>query len=295
MGALIESVAVSRPGFFRRGSVDLAVKAAADCLGKVRRDPNELGLLVNTGIYRDRDIGEPSIASFIQQRIRANELFTGAEGTFSFDLNNGAGGMLTAAMVVDGFLATGAVKYGLVVTSDAEPHPGQCESYPFVPAGAALLLSRGRAGEGFLHFRTDTDTEFAADFASRIEWTAKGRKKRNILMVRQKEEYARHCARCAREGLADFLQEISMPMEEIDIVVPSPGPPGWLAELVREPGLGERTVVLPEAFARMHTAGLGFALMQAREDGRFARAKNCLFLAVGSGITVSFAFYRNPS
>ncbi|MDI9570127.1 MAG: hypothetical protein QM278_05245 [Pseudomonadota bacterium] len=295
MGALIESVAVSRPGLFRRGSVDLAVKAATDCLLEARLDPNELGLLINVGIYRDRDIGEPSIASFIQRRIKANELFTGSEGTFSFDLNNGAGGMITAIMALDGFLASGAVKYGLVVASDAEPHPGRCPTYPFVPAGAALVLSQGRSGEGFLHFRTDTFTEYAADFSSRIEWTARGRKNKNILVVKQKEEYARHCARCVQEKLADFLKEISLSMEEIDIVIPTPGPPGWREALAGEPGMSERMMALPAEFSRMHTAGLGFALMQAREEGRFARARNCLFLTVGSGITVGFALYRNPS
>jgi len=295
MGALIEAAAVSRPGFFRGGSVDLAVKAAADCLAAAGLDPNDVGILVNTGIYRDRDIGEPSIASFIQRRIGANEIFTGARSTFSFDLNNGGGGIITAAMIVDGFLTSGTVKYGLIVTSDNEPHPGQCVSYPFIPAGAALLLSAGREDEGFVGFRTDTEGKYAADFTSRIEWREKKGKERNILVVRQEQDYAAHCALCARKSLDLFLAEMSLRIEDIDIVIPSQSPAGWLEEIKRIEGMERRLVVPPGGPPRMHTAGPGFALALARQDGRFDRARNCLFLTVGAGITVPLALYRNPA
>jgi 3-oxoacyl-[acyl-carrier-protein] synthase III len=61
-------------------------------------DPDEFDLLVNAGMYRDRNLGEPALAALIQDDIGANteDPHAEAHGTFSFDVANGACGVLTA-------------------------------------------------------------------------------------------------------------------------------------------------------------------------------------------------------
>jgi 3-oxoacyl-[acyl-carrier-protein] synthase-3 len=171
MGTKIKSVDIARVGFSRRGSVDLEAKAAKGCLKKAGVDPKEVGLLINSGVYRDRHLVEPAMSSFIQQRIGANEEFDGQTSTFSFDLINGGCGMVTGFMVADGFLQSGLTSHVLVAAGDAEPVAGLSVDYDFSPAAAAVLLTPGTEDEGFGTFKTDTQTQYLESFTSRMEWT----------------------------------------------------------------------------------------------------------------------------
>src|SRR5690606_4989244 len=95
-------------------------------------------------------LAEPALAALIQQDIGANpeEPHENAHGTFSFDVANGACGILTALQIVDGFLNSRAIDCALVVASDADPGHGQSEHFPYTPAGASLLCSRTTHGRG---------------------------------------------------------------------------------------------------------------------------------------------------
>jgi 3-oxoacyl-[acyl-carrier-protein] synthase-3 len=294
MGTKIDAIGLSTPGFFRRGSVDMEVKAAKECLKSAQLDPNMLGIIINAGIYRDRHIAEPAIAAFIQREIGANKIFSGDRSTFSFDLTNGGCGMLTGAMVLDGFLQSGTIEYGMVVTADTDPVPGESLGYSYTPAAAALLMSRCENGCGFLHFKSETEAHFIGDMKSTLEWRQHKGKMGNFLVMSQAEGYAKECAKYALENLDAFLKEISLKMKDIDLIIPSQSPTGFLGELKKRKGLDEKLIDVTDKLANVHTAGIGFALERAMSSGRFAAAKNCLFLTVGAGITVSLALYRNP-
>jgi len=43
----------------------------------------------------------------------------------------------------------------------------------------------------------------------------------------------------------------------------------------------------------IHTAGIGYSLSRSLTRIKFHQAKNILFIAVGSGIQVSLAWYKN--
>ena len=86
MGIKIEAVATSVPEsggtlemlipLFRRHrhkrALILADEAAKKCLEKAGHEPGEVGLLINVGIYRDKNLGEPALASMIQEDIGAD-------------------------------------------------------------------------------------------------------------------------------------------------------------------------------------------------------------------------------
>ena len=100
MGTVIDRVDVAHPRWRgRHSALHLAVTAAKDCLQRAGCDPGELDLVINAGIYRDRNLGEPAFAALIQDDIGANpeDPHAGAHGTFSFDVANGACGVLDRA------------------------------------------------------------------------------------------------------------------------------------------------------------------------------------------------------
>ena len=292
MGTKIKSVDVAQVGFTRRGSVDLEAKAAKGCLKKADVHPKEVGLLINAGVYRDRHLFEPAMSSFIQQRIGANEEFDGRTSTFSFDLVNGGCGMLTGMMVGDGFLQSGLTSHVLVAAGDAEPVPGLSVGYDFSPAAAAVLLMSGAEDEGFIAFRADTHTQHLESFRSRIEWKEE-KKNHAWLFMHTDPAYAGQCAVCAVQALQTFLEETGLSRNDVDLLLASQSPMGLTAAIRQETGLGDKVVDVTDRYGHVHTAGVGLALECTWSDGRFAKARNIIFLALGAGITTTLALYRN--
>ena len=58
----------------------------------------DVDMLINAGIYREDNMGEPALAALIQEDIGANrgQPPIGGHGTFSFDLMNGTCGVISA-------------------------------------------------------------------------------------------------------------------------------------------------------------------------------------------------------
>jgi len=306
MGTRIEMVAVSRPviPFVSTGSIPLAVRAAKRCLREAGIDPGKLELLIYTGIYPDDYLGEPAIAAIIQKKIGANpQLLNNHEinremagSTFSFDLNNGGCGLVNGIQIVDGFIRSGSIQCGMVITGDSEPVRGLSDSFNFSHAGAAIILSKSSTGEGFTHFKTETYPLHENAFTSRLAFDSKreGRKMHKLLFVKQEKSYMDLCINCTMNSLNRFLQDAGLELQEVDLMITSQSPEGFALRLKERLNLGDRIVTLngkPEA--ELHTVGLAFALRKAWVDNRFIQARNILFLTVGSGITTALSLYRN--
>src|SRR6478735_3362934 len=144
MGTIIDRLGITQGGWrSRHSALQLAVSAANSCLQDARRDADAVDLLVNAGIYRDKNLAEPALAALIQDDIGANpeDPHDDAHGTFSFDISNGTCGVLNALQIADGFLRSHTIDRALIVASDADPGHGMSEHFPFSPVGAALLCN----------------------------------------------------------------------------------------------------------------------------------------------------------
>ena len=143
MGTIIEASATATAHYrpFGPGALKLADTAARSCLERASRTADELDLLVNAGVYHDKTMNEPALASLIQEDIGANPVHPpgAGHGTFSFDIANGACGLLTGIHLVDGMLASGTVELGMVVASDMNPEPGISHGFDFPAVGGAVL------------------------------------------------------------------------------------------------------------------------------------------------------------
>ncbi len=223
MGTIIKMVSVSKPicRLSSGGSIKLSARAARQCIRDSGIDPCDIGLLINTGIYRHKNTGEPAIAAIIQNSIGANPVkrkegnstIVPNKSTFSFDLNNGGCGWLTAIQIADGFLQTGEIKNGMIVTGDSEPFKGLSEDFRFESAAAAMILSKTEGPRGFSFFRSYSYTDYNEEFISNTHFGhKKGRwGQNNILSVRQKESYLDSCIDRSVESLNKYLKETGLP------------------------------------------------------------------------------------
>lgn len=290
MGSVVAAVGVALGRRQGVGSVSLQVKAANGCLRRSGVAPGEVGVLINAGVYRDRNVVEPAIATFIQHRIGANIAINGTPGTFSFDIDNGGCGLLTGCMLVDGFLRSDPGRYGLVVAGDVEPVAGRSEGFAYDPAAAAVLLAAGPDDAGFLAFHNDVAPGGLDSYGGRVVWEGS----RYKLVIRQDDSYADECLSAALGSLAKLLDDAGLQTADVDLLVPSQSPPRF-ARLLREAtGLGDRVVDVTGECGNVHTAGPGLALERATREGRLAPGARVVFLTVGAGIATSLALYRVP-
>lgn len=302
MAAIIESVAtsVSDNPLWHKGALRLADYALTESLQRADRKASDIGLLINAGVYREKNLGEPALASMIQEDVGANperDPDASPHGTFSFDVSNGGCGVLTAVELVDGFLASKTIELGAVVASDSDP--GGTPYFPFPSVGGALLLRPGTADTGFMKFSFETFPHLADRLQSHIVWhprehhvpfTAEGR---NVLEIVESEDFAVRALDCAEELLQHFFDTNGLRPEDVDLLIASAYPPTFAMDLGRAIGLPENRIAIPDDDLRgAHTAGVIAALESSIRSGRFAAARNVLFVAVGAGMTVAAALYR---
>jgi 3-oxoacyl-[acyl-carrier-protein] synthase-3 len=300
MGVVIEATGIAVPsGPSTHGARRLADAAARRCLEEAVRAPNQVDMLVNAGVYRERGLGEPALAALIQEDVDANPApREGAHGTFSFDIDNGGCGFLTAVDLLGGFLTSGAIRVGMVVASDSPPGPLQTRGFPYAEAGGAALLHRDESDEGFAGLRLRTFPEYAGLVDGVWEWRSHRRVRpgglsgSNRLVVLERPGFGSRAVDCAYESTVEFLDDLGVRAEDVDLLVATPAPQ-FADPLAARLGIPDTRVLhLDERLARTHTAAPIAAIDRARREGRWAEAHTILMVCAGSGITIGTAFYR---
>jgi 3-oxoacyl-[acyl-carrier-protein] synthase-3 len=303
MGTRIEAAgALTSHGLRKPTARRLADDAARTCLAYAGREPGDVDLLINAGIYREDNMGEPALAALIQEDIGANlgQPPIGGHGTFSFDLLNGTCGVITAIQIESALLDSGVIRLGAIVTSDVDPDHHDPGAVLLRPAAGAMLLGRDDKVAGFTDFCTETFPEYDHLFASGLVWRERhgyrGPRQaagQHAMVIECQPGYAARLADCAEEASRRFLRGLGLGWGEIDLVVPAPSTPDFLDALVTRLGVpGDRVAYIGEELEGAYTTGPIAALQAAIRSGRLGEARNTLMLAAGAGITVALALYR---
>jgi 3-oxoacyl-[acyl-carrier-protein] synthase-3 len=291
VGTTIDAVAVSGGGFLRaRSARRLANSAALACIERSGLTPDDVDMLINAGLYRDRNLGEPAMAALIQEDIGANpeDPHAGGHGTFSFDVANGACGVLTALQIADGFLRAGTLQHALVVTSDANPGFGLAPNFPFSPQGAAAMCSytEGPAGLVGMSWLVEED---GRDLFNVVVGLHRGH---NELRVNTEPGFVDRAAACAAKVTADLLGQHEIGLDDVDLVVASPLSPEFLQAYGGFVGIDSERLVNVDGAAKVHTAGLLVGVDAAMTDGRWDAAGTILLVSAGAGITAGAALLK---
>jgi 3-oxoacyl-[acyl-carrier-protein] synthase-3 len=291
MGTVIDGLHVTHGTWrSRRSALQLAVTAAKDCLVHADTAPSELDLLINAGIYRDRNLGEPALAAIIQEDIGANpeDPHSDAHGTFSFDIANGACGVLTALQIADGFLRSQTISRALVVASDADPGRGASERFPFSPAGAAVLCKWSDQDDGLGPVHWVNSPDDGDNFRAVINFDMF----RNVLRFRESPAIASELAAAAAQAAERCLDDAALNLSDIPVIIAAPGDHHYRAELASRLGVSvERIAVASDE--HMHTASLVAALKH--ETATLPAGTPVLLVAASAGIVAGAALYRMPT
>jgi len=286
----IESLGISEPRrtFFRQSALDHAVLAGKRCLCGSIYEPEDVAVLINTGVHRDGHVCEPAIAAYVQHRLDINVEFRGRR-TLAFDLLNGACGMLSAAQVAAALIASGEARVGMVVSSEANSDAKPDPSYPYPPSGAAVLFDISPVSEvGFGSFVFHTHEEHSELFTSVVSL----KQKRGKLLLKRSAELEDVWLTHASAAVEELFAKERITKSEIDLVVPAQISAEFLRALPERLEMPrEKFVDLAGKLADTHSTSTFLALRHLMDRGSLA-GKRVLLLAFGSGITVAAATYR---
>jgi 3-oxoacyl-[acyl-carrier-protein] synthase-3 len=288
MGTTIDHVHVTSGRVrHRHSALSLADTALQRCLAEADVAHGDVDLLLNAGLYHDRNMGEPAIAALIQDDVglNAEDPHTDAHGTFSFDVANGACGPLTSLQIIDRFLQSGTVDRAAVVASDAHPGHRHAPGFPFAAAGAAAVCSWHPGPLGLGHFRWMSTPDDSYRAVIRHDGHA------NRLHIDVEDPFDHAAAAAAAKVVDEVLAEAGLRAADIDVTVAAPGSPVFVEALGAAAGLSPDRVVA--SAPGMHTAGLLAAFGGARADGRLSPGSTALLVSAGAGIVAGACLYRS--
>ncbi len=270
-------------------AVDLAGRAARDALARARVPASSIGVLINVGVYREHNTFEPAMAALVQKEVGINLDYIAdpepAAG-FSFDLMNGACGLLNAVQAGQALLETGSTERLLITAADV--HPGgdadRDPGYPYADLAGALLLERSAdPGAGFgpvRHYTADRPT----DVEGYLDTDAMGRQGRTTITVRRAPDHEARLKEFAARAVTDYAAEFGVDLDRTLVIGPS--------------------ATHSEAGGEPHTAAPVLGYLRAmdgarRDDHDHDQGQDhdhdydqFLFVSVGAGPSAACALYR---
>lgn len=270
-----------------KGYIAHVTVAAKACLEKSNVGTDEIDLLINVGNYRDDNMCEPSIAVLIQHAlgINLNPLTHPVKAhTFSFDLMNGACGMLNALQVANAILSTKGGRYALVVSGDAHPSGQEDVDFPIQHASAAILLERSDE-EGFSTFSFQTTQSFEGRTGF-LDLDVHGLESRHSIITEGAIDPARSID-FAHNVVSDYIVQQGINPDTTELLIAHPDD-SFQSGLSSKLQMNLNTAS-SNSTGDTHTANLGFALDRLQSADT---TKDVICVVVGSGITVGCALYR---
>ncbi|MFI8972754.1 hypothetical protein ACIGO9_07695 [Nocardia asteroides] len=285
MGIIISSAVTQTGGV---SSVGQAATAARAALAAAKCPSDQVDALINVGVYRDANLVEPAVAALIQQAAEIGlEYRPGDVPCLSFDLMNGACGLVNAVGVAASLLADLPTGHVVVVSGDAHPSMSADAEFAFTPVGAALVLENSAAATGFggVHVSAGDTLPDPQGYVTLSAMGTTGRSAMTVELGTSTGELVEHAAAAAREALAaDGLDAA-----EVVLICGKPTPE-FAAELAAELGAG--TVVTDDLAGDAHTSALTAGYVAARAAGLTDRP--LLFVAADGGPTAAAVTYRGP-
>ncbi|MER7448737.1 hypothetical protein ABTW96_00450 [Nocardia beijingensis] len=278
--------------------LELATRAALACVQRSEVGLHEIGMLVNAGVFRDSNISEPAVSALIQKRIGLGLTYAaGRVPVLSFDLMHGACGLLHAIATADTFLATGTVRYALLVAGDAHPSTERhVADFPYSASGAALLLGTSPTAGGFgrLHTRDTTGPVGPIAYVPLNDVGADGR---SAMCVRTGAEDRVDSAATVVRACLDSEGLARDRFAEGDALLLAPDQDaGFRTRLAESLAIPARSVVGFDAgIGDPYTAGPVHAYLHALRTGLLDTARTVVFLAVDGASAACLAYRPRPA
>ncbi|MEV6276857.1 hypothetical protein [Nocardia sp. NPDC051832] len=293
MGIRIKATGTSRGGS-TNSIVEHSGHAARISLERAGIGPEQVGVLINAGVFRDSNTVEPAVSALIQKAAGIGLDYHSKDDprTFSFDLMNGAVGVLNAVQVATATLAAGGVEHVLIVSGDTHPSLERFaadDEFPYATAGAALLLERTDDHEGFGPVHTATGPGGPAGEAY-VDTATMGTVGRSLMTIERVPDFTDRLLEVAVQAAQAALAGQDLSGIALIASTPSPEFPKLLADAL---GIDQDSVRTPDlSDGDPHTAALPLAYDRAVAGDTLGGFSQVLFVAAGAGPSAAAVLYR---
>lgn len=292
MSIVITATGISAPDGYVT-STDHAARAGLACLSEAELTVEDVDFLVNTGVYRHHNLCEPSACALIQHEMGMCldvRKYPVRKNVFSFDLNNGACGVLSAVTALGAMMQVRGKQHALLVTSDCPPSGAPDPSFPITAMGSAVLLSHSdEPGRGFSEVWHRNSKAAVDGQRGSCDLTRHGTKSRGTIDVVRSAAYLEQLQRFAQHVVTDYLDAHAVDRAGLSLVCSQPSAT-FASELADGVGIAADRVIGP-GLGDVHTSALPVGVRHAFDNGLATEGSRVLLVNAGGGLTVGCALY----
>ena len=295
MGIIINSTSIVE-STDNQGSVDLTVQAAKECISSAGINMEDIGILINLGIYKEDNIGEPAMAALIQKQLRLNadplKQSPAEKTTFCFDLLNGSCGFLNAMQILEAIMVNGQVKYAIIVSSDVHPSKKQVTEFPYTSYGAAVIVSHTTEKKGFgkVIMNTSENSGNIGVFGYH-DFITCGTEGRHHVVVEVDDDYVNRLQEFAVKTVKEYIESENVDLSNVKLISSEPVK-DFGRDVAKLVGLNEDLVVkIYDTHGDPHTAALSIGYHLALNQNKIKEGDKVVFLGASSGLTTACGLY----
>jgi len=296
MGIIIKATSIIED-VENQGSVELTVKAAKQCIASAGISMEDIGILINLGIYKEDNIGEPAMAALIQKQLRLNadpvKQSPAEKTTFCFDLLNGSCGFLNAMQVLGPIMKNDQIKYALIVSSDVHPSRNQVTDFPYSPYGAAVIVTHvSEENKGFknIAIKTSKNDGYTGVFGYH-DFLKCGKEGRHHVIVEIDDDYINRLQKFAVKTVKEYIDSEKIDLSNVKLISSEPVK-DFGKDIAKMIGLNEDLVVkIHETHGDPHTAALSIGYHLALNQNKIKEGDKVLFVGASSGLTSACGLY----
>lgn len=296
MGIVIEATSMVK-GREYQGSIELAVKAANDCIKIAGIEKQDIGILINIGLYREDNIVEPAIASLIQKQIGINidpiKEYSAENATFCFDLSNGSCGFLNAVQIMQSLFNNRKIKYGLIVSSDVHPSKSFVDDFIYSHYGAAVILensSNENAGFKNILMRTSSDKGIVG-VNGYLNLLSSGTEGRKQVIIEIDDDYYQRLQSLVIDTIKEYLSDKKIDISNVKLIIAEPAKEFGI-NVAKDVGINEKSVIkLYEKVGNPNTSALSIGYYFLTQEYNLKEGDQILFVGASSGLTSGCCLY----
>lgn len=286
-------------------AIDLAYKAALDCLNRSQFAKGDIEVIVSTNISRWDGVNqvffEPATSCRLKKRLGLSV------NALTIDISNACAGMWTGVFLVDALIRSGEIRCGMVVSGEYITHlidtaqkevvdfmDSQIASLTLGDAGAAVILTKGKSDEvGLIDFDLYTLSKYSPFCIAKPTAKSHGGAAMLTDAIRVTEAIIPHAAKHAQM----VLRKNNWKHEQIDHLIPH-----QTSELTMKAGIREIRKLLDFDYSDRLINNLKYrgntssnahflALHDSIHGEKIQSGQSLLFCISGSGQSTGTALY----
>ncbi|WP_020539098.1 3-oxoacyl-[acyl-carrier-protein] synthase III C-terminal domain-containing protein [Lewinella cohaerens] len=294
-GIRIEQVGIKLPDDTKaEDSLELLHSAATNCIMPSAYSPNDIGLIIHSGVYRDEYLLEPALAALLAGRLNMNATVSDAEEqtTLAFDVFNGAIGFLNACYLAQQMIIADCTKAAMIVAAECENNadlfPDQLIDIREA-ASAIIMDAHPEQSKGFSQFLFHYQTAEIEDYTSYCCTKEISPRLQIDKTPDLEEKYIAAIVPMVKE----ILQQEGLDLQQIDRIFPPQISSVFITRLSQALQLPrEKFVDIAGEGPDLFSSSIPFGLAHAYERAWVKDGDIGLLIAVASGIQAGCAIYR---